>query len=158
MGGGQKGQPVCLQVVLSVRVRACAGERQREGHRDALLSRCLQTELGRAFWDPERTSSGSGTFHNAACKRFQAEVPWPRSPWPFSCGLQKRPWAAEAASPPALFYLDRNTTRSGANGSIRATYRSGSAVGGGAGGWGGDAPFCLFFSFFAGFVFFFPAG
>lgn len=66
-----------------------------------------------------------------------------------SCGFQKRPWAAEAASPPALFYLDRNTTRSGANGSIRATYRSGSAAG------GADAPFCLFFSFFAGFFSFF---
>lgn len=58
--------------------------------------------------------------------RLPAEVPVA-----LSCGLQKRPWAAEAASPPALFYLDRNTTRSGANGSIRATYRSGSAAGGG---------------------------
>lgn len=78
--------------------------------------------------------------------KFLGQVPGPGS-WAFPA-VQKRPWTAEPVSPLTLFYLDRNTKRSGPNGSITASYRSGSSAR------EAERAFLPVFRLFAGFFFF----
>lgn len=103
--------PGCF-LCARLHVRASDRERQREGRHHALLSRWMQTEPGRAFWNPVPEPEPDPVLELGS-KCSPARFPG------LSCGRQS------LSAHMTLFYLGRNTKRSGPNGSITAGYRSG---------------------------------